>query len=129
MAEWTGRAATELAAAVRSGEVTAVGVAVGHLVRIARLNPEPGAFARVGAPEATVGAAAVHQRRIVRNLAGYPAAPVPVQGTRLPGAVQLVAAAGRERLLPEAAQIERASGWPRHAPAYATAREEPVIGA
>lgn len=68
----------------------------------------------------------------VWNLAGFPAVsvPLPVQGTGLPGAVQLVAAAGREQLLLEvAAQIERASGWPRHAPAYATAREEPVVGA
>lgn len=68
----------------------------------------------------------------VWNLAGFPAASVPVQvqGTGLPGAVQLVAAAGREQLLLEvAAQIERATGWPRHAPAYGTAREEPVVGA
>jgi amidase len=66
----------------------------------------------------------------VWNLAGFPAASVPVPRTGLPGAVQLVAAPGREQLLIEvAAQIERASGWPRHAPAYATAREEPVGGA
>lgn len=68
----------------------------------------------------------------VWNLAGFPAAsvPMPVQGTGLPGAVQLVAAPGREQLLLQvAAQIERASGWPRHAPAYGTAGEEPVVGA
>jgi len=59
------------------------------------------------------------------NLAGFPAASVPVSGagqagTGLPGAVQLVAAPGREQLLLSvAAQLERASGWPRHAPAYA----------
>lgn len=53
------------------------------------------------------------------NLAGFPAASVPVPGPGLPGAVQLVAAPGREQvLLALAAQLERAQGWPRHAPAY-----------
>jgi amidase len=56
----------------------------------------------------------------VWNLAGFPAASVPVPGPELPGAVQLVAAPGREQLLLAlAAQLERAQGWPRHAPAYA----------
>jgi amidase len=55
------------------------------------------------------------------NLAGFPAAAVPlgpaVRG--LPGSVQLVAAPGGEpMLLSLAAQLERARGWPRHAPAY-----------
>jgi amidase len=55
----------------------------------------------------------------VWNLAGFPAAAVPVAGRGLPGAVQLVAAPGRERtLLSLAAQVERASPWRRHAPAY-----------
>jgi amidase len=60
----------------------------------------------------------------VWNLAGFPAASVPVAGpglprTGLPGAVQLVAGPGREQaLLDVAAQIERASPWRRHAPAY-----------
>src|SRR5215469_1798564 len=54
------------------------------------------------------------------NLAGFPAATVPVPREGMPGAVQLVAAPGREHtLLAVAAQIERARGWPRHAPAYA----------
>ena len=59
------------------------------------------------------------------NMAGFPAASVPVTGTGpddmgLPGAVQLVAAPGREQLLlAVAAQMERARGWPRHAPAFA----------
>lgn len=59
------------------------------------------------------------------NLAGFPAASVPVTGTGpddmgLPGAVQLVAAPGREQLLlAVAAQMERARGWQRHAPAFA----------
>jgi amidase len=55
----------------------------------------------------------------VWNLAGFPAASVPVPGQGLPGAVQLVAAPGREQtLLALAAEIERASPWRRHAPAY-----------
>jgi amidase len=58
----------------------------------------------------------------VWNLAGFPAASVPVAGdgpSGLPRAVQLVAAPGREQaLLDLAAQLERASPWRRHAPAY-----------
>jgi amidase len=56
----------------------------------------------------------------VWNMAGFPAASVPA-GTAagLPGAVQLVAAPGREPvLLALAAQLERAHPWRRHAPAY-----------
>ena len=58
----------------------------------------------------------------VWNVAGYPAASVPVRAAagELPGSVQLVTAPGRESvLLALAAQLERTSGWPRHAPAYA----------
>jgi amidase len=60
------------------------------------------------------------------NLAGYPAASVPVPASPgspgMPGAVQLVTTPGREDvLLSLAAQIERARPWPRHAPAFATA--------
>jgi amidase len=59
----------------------------------------------------------------VWNLAGFPAASVPVPGQGLPGAVQLVAAPGREQtLLALAAEIERVSPWRRHAPAYDPAR-------
>jgi amidase len=55
----------------------------------------------------------------VWNLAGYPAASVPAGGEGMPGAVQLVAAPGRERtLLALAAEIERSSPWRRHAPGY-----------
>jgi amidase len=55
----------------------------------------------------------------VWNLAGFPAASVPVPGQGLPGAVQLVAAPGREQtLLALGAQIERATPWRRHAPGY-----------
>lgn len=44
---WVGRTATDIAAAVRAGEVTARAVVAEHLDRIARLNPELGAFVRV----------------------------------------------------------------------------------
>ena len=55
----------------------------------------------------------------VWNLAGFPAASVPVPGPGLPGAVQLVAAPGREQaLLALGAQIERLNPWRRHAPGY-----------
>ncbi len=55
----------------------------------------------------------------VWNLAGFPAASVPVSGPGLPGAVQLVAGPGREQtLLALAAQLEQVSPWRRHAPAY-----------
>ncbi|MCL2583080.1 MAG: amidase family protein [Streptosporangiales bacterium] len=57
----------------------------------------------------------------VWNLAGYPAATVPVPASGMPGSVQLVAAEGREDLLLNlAAQLERARPWPRHAPRYVT---------
>ena len=55
------------------------------------------------------------------NLAGFPAAAVPIgpEAGGLPGSVQLVAAPGGEAvLLGVAAQLERARGWPRHAPGY-----------
>ena len=55
----------------------------------------------------------------VWNLAGFPAASVPVAWPGLPGAVQLVAAPGREQtLLALAAEIERVNPWQRHAPGY-----------
>lgn len=58
------------------------------------------------------------------NLAGFPAASVPVPRAGLPGAVQLVAAPGREEaLLAVAAQIERARGWPRRPPAFEPGRK------
>ena len=57
------------------------------------------------------------------NLAGFPAASVPVPGPGLPGAVQLVAAPGGEQtILALAAEIEKGSPWPRHAPGYDPAR-------
>jgi amidase len=58
----------------------------------------------------------------VWNLAGYPAAIVPVPADGLPGAVQLVTTPGREGLLLSlAAELEKARPWPRHAPGYVTA--------
>ena len=73
----------------------------------------------------------------VWNLAGFPAAsvPVPMPGAELPQAVQLVAAPGREQVLLDlAAQLEGAGGWPRHAPAFTPDgaggdRKEPGVGA
>ncbi|WP_300605340.1 amidase [Trebonia sp.] len=85
MSEWTGRPAAEIAAAVRSGAVTAGQVAGDHLDRIARLNAELGAFVRVRAAEAAAEAAAVDARadRADLPLAGVPVAikdNVPVAG-------------------------------------------------
>jgi len=85
MAGWAGRTATEIAAAVRSGEVTAGEVVGGHLDRIARLNREIDAFVRVRAAEAAAEAAAVDARadRAELPLAGVPVAikdTVPVTG-------------------------------------------------
>ncbi len=55
----------------------------------------------------------------VWNLAGYPAATVPVPGDGLPRSVQLITTPGREELLLNvAAQLEEARPWPRHAPGY-----------
>ncbi len=80
-----GRPATEIAAAVRSGAVTAQEVAAEHLDRIAKLNPELGAFVRVRAAEAVREAGAVDARadRADLRLAGVPVAikdNVPVAG-------------------------------------------------
>jgi amidase len=61
----------------------------------------------------------------VWNMAGYPAATVPVPADGMPRAVQLVTTPGREDLLFSlAAQLERARPWPRLAPAYAAAIPE-----
>jgi len=58
----------------------------------------------------------------VWNLAGYPAASVPLPGAGLPRSVQLVTTPGREDLLLAlAAQLEKARPWPRTAPAYSPA--------
>jgi amidase len=85
MTEWVGRTATEIAAAVRAGEVTAQEVVRAHLDRIAALDGELGAFVRVRAEAALREAAEVDARadRADLPLAGVPVAikdNVPVAG-------------------------------------------------
>jgi amidase len=75
MTDWTGRTATEIAAAVRAGEATAGPVVACHLDRIAKLNGELSAFIRVRAAEAASEAEAVGMRA---DLAELPLAGVPV---------------------------------------------------
>src|SRR4029077_8625753 len=77
MTDWTGRTATEIAAAVRAGETTAGQVVARHLDRIAKLNGELGAFIRVRAAEAASEADAVGKRA---DLAELPLAGVPGGG-------------------------------------------------
>lgn len=85
MASWVGYTATDIAAAVRAGQVTARDVVSQHLDRIARLNPELGAFVRVR-PEAALLEADEVDRRADRArlpLAGVPVAikdNLPVRG-------------------------------------------------
>jgi amidase len=76
MATWAGRTATEIAAAVRAGAVSARDVVAEHLDRIARLNPELGAFVRVRSAEAAGEAQQVDVRpdRAELRLAGVPVA-------------------------------------------------------
>jgi amidase len=85
MAGWVGRPATEIAAAVRSGEVTAAQVVAGHLDRIAKINAELGAFVRIRPVEAAREATEVDARpdRADLPLAGVPVAikdAIPVAG-------------------------------------------------
>ncbi|MGK5557830.1 amidase [Actinomadura kijaniata] len=75
MGEWVGRRATEIAAAVRAGKVTAVEVVREHLERIDALDGELGAFARVRRERALAEAAEVDARA---DRAGLPLAGVPV---------------------------------------------------
>lgn len=82
-----GATATEIAAAVRDGQVTAADVVQAHLERIDALNPEVGAFARVLHDRAREEAAAVDARedRDELPLAGVPVAikdNISVQGVR-----------------------------------------------
>lgn len=76
MTEWVGRTAVEIAAAVRSGDASARDVVQEHLDRIARLNPELGAFVRVRSATALSEAEAVDARadRADLPLAGVPVA-------------------------------------------------------
>lgn len=85
MATWACRTATEIAAAVRSGAASARDVVAEHLDRIARLNPELGAFVRVRSADALSEADQVDVRpdRAELPLAGVPVAikdNVPVAG-------------------------------------------------
>lgn len=76
MTTWIGRTATEIAAAVRSGQAKARDVVLEHLNRIATLNPELGAFVRVRSAAAVVEAGQVDVRpdRADLPLAGVPVA-------------------------------------------------------
>jgi amidase len=85
MSEWVGKTATEIAAAVRAGDVTAHEVTRAHLDRIAAIDGELGAFVRVRAEAALEEAAAIDARadRAELPLAGVPIAikdNVPVAG-------------------------------------------------
>ena len=71
---WAGRAATEIAAAVRRGEVTATAVVEEHLRAIAERDPRVGAF-RLVRTRALEEARAVQERR---DLTELPLAGVPV---------------------------------------------------
>jgi len=75
MTDWTGQPATEIAAAVRAGKVTAAQVVAEHLARISAHDAELGAFVRVRAGAARAEAAAVDTRS---DLAELPLAGVPV---------------------------------------------------
>ena len=75
MAEWAGRRATEIAAAVRSGEVTARAVVAEHLARIRAINGELGAFRAIRQQQALVEAGVVDARA---DRADLPMAGVPV---------------------------------------------------
>ncbi len=76
MADWVGRTAVEIAAAVRAGDVTAREVVAEHLDRIGKLNAELGAFVRVRPAEALREAEEVDRRadRGQLRLAGVPVA-------------------------------------------------------
>jgi amidase len=76
MTSWAGRSTADIAAAVRSGEVTAAAVAAEHLGHITARDPEVGAFVRVRAAEALHEAEAVDARpdRGDLPLAGVPVA-------------------------------------------------------
>src|SRR5258708_4152841 len=76
MAAWVGRTATDIAAAVRSGDVTARSVVAEHLDRIAKVDAELGAFVRVRSAEALREAGEIDARadRGELRLAGVPVA-------------------------------------------------------
>jgi amidase len=85
MSEWVGRTATQIAAAVRAGQVTAREVVQEHLDRIRAVDGELGAFVRVRGRRAPAEAEEVDARpdRADLPLAGVPVAikdNVPVAG-------------------------------------------------
>jgi amidase len=75
MTNWAGQSAGDIAAAVRSGKVTAADVVAEHLEAIAARDTEIGAFIRVRSQAAAAEAAAVDARP---DLAELPLAGVPV---------------------------------------------------
>lgn len=76
MVEWTKVPAHAIAAAVKSGEVSALAVTEAHLARIAALNPRLGAYTDVTADRARKAALAVDAKRArgeaLGALAGVP---------------------------------------------------------
>jgi amidase len=76
MTEWIGRTATEIASAVRAGQVAARTVVSEHLDRIMKLNPELGAFVRVRSVSPVSEADDIDARsdRLELSLAGVPIA-------------------------------------------------------
>jgi len=114
MTGWAGRPAIDIAAAVRSGQVTAAQVVAWHLDRNAEVNPELGAFARVRPAEAAREAAEVDARaaRADLPLAGVPVAirdAIPVAGEpmRLGGSAAPTTA--REKDHPVVARLREAA--------------------
>ncbi|WP_119728766.1 amidase [Thermomonospora amylolytica] len=85
MSEWVGRTASEIAAAVKAGKVTAREVVAAHLERIRELDGELGAFVKVRTAKAPAEAEQIDARpdRAELPLAGVPVAikdNVPVAG-------------------------------------------------
>jgi amidase len=113
VAGWVGRPAAEIAAAVRSGQVTAAQVVAEHLDRIAKVNAELGAFVRVRSAEAAREAAEVDARagRADLPLAGVPVAikdAIPVAGEPMRLGSSATPAAAQEKDHPLVARLREA---------------------
>jgi amidase len=106
MTDWTGRTATEIAAAVRAGEATAGQVVACHLDRIAKLNGELGAFIRVRAAEAASEAEAVGIRA---DLAELPLAGVPVVAAMSSKALRYASSTPVSRAAPSSSSASSAT--------------------